>query len=259
MQYKFIPAAFVFLALSTTSVSVVAASNHETAAEVKVASANSGSNSNKSTKTNYEFVTVSSASVNSKKGSDGLETEAKLDSNVLKTSDLMKSLPAIPKKAENYVLPYSGKITFGGGHWVYPQTSEAMYRAISSVGNAVRVCVDGTCYNKCDHIAGDIWGYEYASGYLSAATHWSAAKSQGIAQLKDREPPLGALLFWDTGRIFGHVATYIGNGLVVTNSGGEYGADIYIAYADAYETYGWNYLGWADPVFFNEKPGSALK
>lgn len=193
-------------------------------------------------------------------GRSALDTEEPTDdSGIVRTSEKLQVAPKIPSQAEKYVIAYNGDITFTGGEWIYPQTSSAMYRAISSVGNAIRVCVDGKCFNKCDHLAGDIWGYEYASGYLSAATHWATAKRQGIARTNDREPPLGALLFWDTGRVFGHVATYIGNGMVVTNSGGEYGSDIYIAYADAYETYGWKYLGWADPVFFNEDPGSALR
>lgn len=184
--------------------------------------------------------------------------EVSIDPNAARTSDIMKTAPTIPESANAFVIPYAGEITFRGGEWVYPNTAEAMQRAISSVGDAVSVCVDGKCYNKCDHLAGDIWGYEVASGYLSAATHWATAKRQGIARYEDKEPPLGALLFWDTGRPFGHVATYIGNGLVVTNSGGEYGSDVYVAYADAYDKYGWKYLGWADPVFFGEEPGSAL-
>lgn len=181
-----------------------------------------------------------------------------IDPNAARTSDTLKTAPTVPESANAFVIPYEGEITFGGGEWVYPKTAKAMQRAISSVGDAVSVCVDGKCFNKCDHLAGDIWGYEEASGYLSAATHWQTAKTQGIARVGDKEPPLGALLFWETGRPFGHVATYIGNGLVVTNSGGEFGSDVYVAYADAYDKYGWKYLGWADPVFFGESPGSAL-
>lgn len=184
--------------------------------------------------------------------------EIRIDPDAARTSDLLKTAPKVPESASAFVQDYDGEITFKGGQWVYPKTEVAMQRAISSVGDAVSVCVDGKCFNKCDHLAGDIWGYEVASGYKSAATHWSTAKAQGIARLGDREPPLGALLFWDTGRVFGHVATYIGNGMVVTNSGGEFGSDVYVVYADSYERYGWKYLGWADPVFFGEKPGSAL-
>lgn len=164
----------------------------------------------------------------------------------------------VPIELESYIYGKPETVTFSGGNIVYPKTNIAIQRAFSSVGDALSVCMDGLCFNKCDHLAGDIWGYEDASGYLSAKTHWETAVRQGIAVFDDREPPLGALLFWETGRPFGHVATYIGDGMVVTNAGGEYGSNVYIYYADWYDTVGYKYLGWAPPVFFNETPGSAL-
>jgi hypothetical protein len=172
----------------------------------------------------------------------------------------LNSVPVIPSALESHIYPatYDGAITFTGGEVIFPKTSLAISRAFSSVGDALSVCMDGRCFNKCDHLAGDIWGYEEASGYYSAFTHWQAAVAQGIAVAEDREPPLGALLFWETGRPFGHVATYIGNGMVVTNAGGEYGSNVFIYYADWYDVVGYEYLGWAPPVFFGEEPGSAL-
>jgi hypothetical protein len=172
----------------------------------------------------------------------------------------LNSVPVIPAALESHIYPatYDGAITFTGGEVIFPKTNIAISRAFSSVGDALSVCMDGRCFNKCDHLAGDIWGYEEASGYYSAFTHWQAAVAQGIAVVDNREPPLGALLFWETGRPFGHVATYIGNGMVVTNAGGEYGSNVFIYYADWYDVVGYKYLGWAPPVFFGEEPGSAL-
>jgi hypothetical protein len=192
---------------------------------------------------------------------------AALEEKILESEDTksnteisLNSVPVIPKALESHIYPseYEGEITFTGGEVVFPKTNIAISRAFSSVGDALSVCMDGRCFNKCDHLAGDIWGYEEASGYYSAFTHWQTAVAQGIAVVDDREPPLGALLFWETGRPFGHVATYIGNGMVVTNAGGEYGSNVYIYYADWYDVVGYKYLGWAPPVFFGEEPGSAL-
>lgn len=182
-----------------------------------------------------------------------------MSKDTLRSSDVILSeAPKIPTSLEYYINDYSGEITFGGGEVVFPNTYKAVSRAFSSVGDALSICQDGKCFNKCDHLAGDIWGYEEASGYLSAMTHWQTAVAQGIAVRGDKEPPLGALLFWETGRPFGHVATYIGNGMVVTNAGGEYGSNVYIYYADWYDMVNYKYLGWAPPVFFGEEPGSAL-
>jgi hypothetical protein len=186
--------------------------------------------------------------------------EIGIDQNLIRSSDLVDvGVGNVPDSLKSYIYEYKGRITFKGGDIVFPKTKEAIQRAYSSVGDALTVCKDGKCFNKCDHLAGDIWGYDDASGYYSATTHWQAALDTGIAKVKDREPPLGALLFWSSiNSDFGHVATYIGNGLVVTNSGGEYGSNVYIYYADWYENNGRDYWGWAPPVFFGESPGSAL-
>lgn len=126
----------------------------------------------------------------------------------------------------------------------------AVQRALSFVGRAERACSDGKCYQKCDHLAGDIWGYPEASGYYSAKEHWFSAVRQGVAYPGDTNPPIGALLFWDTG-YYGHVATYIGNGYVVSNlSNGPSGPNVYKVPATLFtESWGAPYYGWADPTF----------
>lgn len=130
------------------------------------------------------------------------------------------------------------------------RASIAVGRALSFVGHAERACPDGKCYQKCDHLAGDIWGYPAASGYYSAKEHWFSAVRQGVANPGDTNPPIGALLFWDTG-YYGHVATYIGNGYVVSNlSSGPNGANVYKVPASLFsKQWGAPYYGWADPTF----------
>jgi hypothetical protein len=150
--------------------------------------------------------------------------------------------------------------TFFDGPIIYPNTDRALARANLFVGNAHLACPDRMCYRRCSHLSGDIWGYADASGYATAKTHWYKALSTGVARPGNRVPPIGALLFWDSGT-YGHVATYIGNGMTVSNlSAGENGPNVYMVPADYFEnSWGSPYLGWAPPIFFNEPPGTALK
>lgn len=157
-----------------------------------------------------------------------------------------------------YLITSRSNNLFGGGELVFPKTEKAMSRAMAAVGHAYRACRDNACEGLCDHLAGSIWGYSDYSGYATAMVHWRTAVSDRIAHLNDREPPLGALLFWKTQKPEGHVATYIGNGRVVSNSDGPSGTNVYIVEATAYEDFGYEYLGWADPVFRGEKIGSRL-
>lgn len=175
---------------------------------------------------------------------------------VASNSDVHQNVQAAIFHKEDYVLPIKSSSRFKGGELVFPNTREAIRRALSSVGNAKIACDDGECYNLCDHLVGWHWGYD-ASGYESARTHWAWAVKNGIAHAGDREPPLGALLFWDS-QPNGHTAIYLGKGRVVTNFVGPAGKNVYIADADWYEKNGRGYLGWADPVFYADKPGSGL-
>lgn len=137
---------------------------------------------------------------------------------------------------------------FTDGEVVFPNTDVAMRRALMFVGNAKLACSDGMCLSKCDHLAGKIWGYGN-SGYLSAATHWAHAVANGYAKPGDTNPPLGALLYWDTGHKYGHVATYVGNGMVVSNLTTAPGiSNVYLMPAAQWSK--WHkYLGWSAPVF----------
>lgn len=105
---------------------------------------------------------------------------------------------------------------------------------------------------------GSVWGYAN-SGYASAAVHWDVMKSSGHGHPNDRNPPVGALLFYKTSSIYGHIAVYLGNNLILSNdvldakSGVTGGA--YITDASAMESGPWRltYLGWSDPVFAGGK------
>lgn len=110
-------------------------------------------------------------------------------------------------------------------------------------------------YQLCARLAARIWGRSRA-GYVSAADQWTAMLAAGHAHVGDRRPPVGALLFWDTGGPYGHVAFYVGAGQIVSNdiedeTPGEGG--VYLVDATAIESK-WrsHYLGWAPPLYASQ-------
>jgi len=161
-------------------------------------------------------------------------------------------------------IPGSSSADFGSGKGSFtdntsitlPGVQQALARAkeISDNSSALykKIC-GSSCYQKCDHLAAGVWGY-IGSGYASAATHWAAMKSSGHGHPGDRNPPVGALLFYDTGSPSGHVAVYLGNNKIMSNDvNGNGGA--YIVDASTMETGPWHltYLGWSDPIFHGTK------
>ncbi|TCO41022.1 CHAP domain-containing protein [Kribbella antiqua] len=107
-------------------------------------------------------------------------------------------------------------------------------------------------YQLCARLAANIWGRPRA-GYFSAAEQWRQMVATGNAHRGDRQPPVGALLFWATGGPYGHVAVYVGNGRIVSNDindavPGEGG--VYLVEIGLIESK-WNatYLGWAPPIY----------
>ena len=109
----------------------------------------------------------------------------------------------------------------------------------------------GRCEGQCDHLAARLRGVN-RSGYESAASHWrrtlDPSGQWGTAHPGDKMIPVGALVFFDTGREPGHVATYVGGGYVISNWVGPDGKAVYkVPLKDMAASA--KYLGWADPVF----------
>lgn len=184
---------------------------------------------------------------------DAADAEAATEEADLQLAAAAAALPPA-ERLVRFTVP-GGSDTFTTSDLYLPKAEIAVARALASVGNAAEVCDDGMCFNLCDHVAGDIWGYTVFSGYETAMTHWQHAVRTGVAHPGDRNVPLGALVFYETGREPGHVATYVGNGMVVTNATGSQGANIYLRSA---EYSGYRYLGWAWPQFHGEDTGAAL-
>jgi hypothetical protein len=125
-----------------------------------------------------------------------------------------------------------------------PGSEAAVSRAMGLVGQH-------GYYQLCARLAANIWGRPRA-GYVSAAEQWSQMVASGNARF-DRRPPLGALVFWDTGGVYGHVAVYVGAGRIVSNDirdefpgeGGVYLVDLTAIEAE----WGATYLGWTPPIY----------
>lgn len=125
-----------------------------------------------------------------------------------------------------------------------PGASAAVARAMGLVGQH-------GYYQLCARLAANIWDQPRA-GYVSAAAQWARMVATGNTRL-DREPPLGALVFWETGGLYGHVAVYVGAGRIVSNDihdqfpgeGGVYLVDLTAIEAE----WGATYLGWAPPIY----------
>lgn len=97
--------------------------------------------------------------------------------------------------------------------------------------------------NGCLRLADDAYGVR--SGRTSTALRqWYRSKRQGYGH-RNRRAPIGAQLFWRTSHPAGHVATYIGRGLVVTNVGS---GRVRIMPWRSVDRWG-PYLGWAEPYY----------
>lgn len=108
-------------------------------------------------------------------------------------------------------------------------------------------------YRLCARLAARVHGHRF-SGFNSALVQWNTYVRSGVAVTDGSPPPPGALLFY-TNQPHGHVAVYLGNGLVISNDvldaqSGRRGG-VYIVDADELTGGAWNlpYAGWATPVY----------
>lgn len=65
----------------------------------------------------------------------------------------------------------------------------------------------------------------------------------------DRNPPPGSLLFWDTGSRAGHVAVYVGSGMIATTDAPTRGKIGLIPAEYIERQWGARYVGWAPPYY----------
>lgn len=210
-------------------------------------------------------LTLSGARIRSKVASlaiDTAEPDASVERSIntgLTANDYLDALQGTQCSDSFTITSDTGKFLDGTQKLVGAETAVA--RALQTVGNAGIACDDGLCRAQCLHLAGWIWGYGNACSYAeykemgmhcSARTHFEWLSKRGYAYPGDTNPPIGALMFWDTGSPEGHVATYIGGGMVVTNAKGPQGYNVYKMTAKQLGTWG-PYMGWALPIFTGSK------
>jgi hypothetical protein len=102
-------------------------------------------------------------------------------------------------------------------------------------------------YQRCLAYTAIVYGWSF-SGVNYAIDHYSVVPKE-MRHDKDRNPPPGALMYWDTGHRAGHIAVYLGNNKVASNDILRPGY-IDIVDAELFETK-WTatYIGWTPPVF----------
>ncbi|MFF5924175.1 peptidase M23 [Streptomyces flavochromogenes] len=92
-----------------------------------------------------------------------------------------------------------------------------------------------------------VYGWSY-SGVPYAIDHYREMPPV-MKHDKDRNPPPGALMYWDTGKRAGHVAIYLGDGKIASNDIARPGYIDVVPATDIETKWGATYLGWAPPYF----------
>ena len=141
-------------------------------------------------------------------------------------------------------LPTGCKVPVGDGGELHG-ADEAVARALRLVGSH-------GYYQLCARLAANVWGRPRA-GYFSAAEQWRQMVATNNAHPDDRFPPPGALVFWETGGPYGHVAVYVGGGRIVSNDIGDTvpgeGGVYLVDFGLIESKWGATYLGWAPPIY----------
>lgn len=126
-----------------------------------------------------------------------------------------------------------------GGKGVSRSPKQAVAWAMQFVGN-------GAYYdNLCLKFVDDAYGAT-GSRVGRAIDQWYRAKSAGKAHPGDRNPPIGAQVFWWSNNDARHIALYAGGGMIIS-TGADYNRVGLVpwSYFDGYGPY----LGWAEPYY----------
>lgn len=126
-----------------------------------------------------------------------------------------------------------------GGVGITRTPRQAVAWAMQFVGN-------GEYYdNLCLKFVDDAYGAK-GKRWPRAIDQWYAAKRGGKAHPGDRNPPIGAQVFWWSQNDARHVALYAGGGMIIS-TGADYNRVGLVpwSYFDGYGPY----LGWAHPYY----------
>ena len=105
----------------------------------------------------------------------------------------------------------------------------------------------GDWYRACLAFVAQSYGWNF-SGFKYAKEAYDHMPAN-MKHDHDRNPPPGALMFWDTGKRAGHVALYIGDGNIASNDIVRPGYIDIVPATDIETKWGATYLGWSPPYF----------
>ena len=103
-------------------------------------------------------------------------------------------------------------------------------------------------YRRCQNFVAQAYGWSYSGTYY-AVDHYRVVMPAALRHDRDRNPPPGALLYYDTGSRAGHVALYLGGGMIASNDIARTGHIDVVPAAAVEDRWGATYLGWAPPYF----------
>lgn len=159
------------------------------------------------------------------------------------TPDPAASFGAIPVEPPAPTRKRSVKRTSRAG--VSLRTKGTRYSPMTAVFRLMQWARQGRAgyRNGCLRLVDDAYGIQ--SGRTSTALRqWYRARKAGYGHT-NRLAPIGAQLFWRTSNPAGHIATYVGRGLVVTNMPS---GRVKIVTWSSVDRWG-PYLGWAEPYY----------
>lgn len=104
-------------------------------------------------------------------------------------------------------------------------------------------------YRMCLAFVARAYGWN-SSGTPLAIEHYRNMPAN-MKHDRDRKPPPGALMFWDTGSPAGHVALYLGKGEIASNDIKRPGYIDVVPATDIEKKWGAKYMGWSPPYFPN--------
>ncbi|MDJ0345562.1 peptidase M23 [Streptomyces sp. H10-C2] len=102
-------------------------------------------------------------------------------------------------------------------------------------------------YRACLAFVANSQGWTF-SGVPYAIDHYKEMPA-AMKHDKDRNPPPGALMYWETGSRAGHVALYLGDGKIASNDIERPGFIDVVPATDIETKWGATYVGWAPPYF----------
>jgi hypothetical protein len=105
----------------------------------------------------------------------------------------------------------------------------------------------GGWYRRCLAFTAITYGWSY-SGVSYAIDHYTTVPPE-LRHPADRNPMPGALLYWDTGSRAGHIAVYLGNGMLASNDIVTNGQISVVPADDIEKKWGARYVGWTPPYF----------